>query len=384
MKNKVVIVGGGMVGAAAAVSLAKKGAEVVLIEHSPINATKVLEDNNIDIRVSAINRFSERLLDNLGAMPLLRATRVAPYHRLSAFESGRNILSFDKSEVNATHLGHIIENRLIQASLWSQFPGLPITVKTFSTPARNIQQDTEKVVIVYDEEEIVADLIIATDGGRSQVRKLAGIGVTGWQYQQHCMGILIKLEAPQQTETWQQFKATGPVALLPMHAPYANLIWYDRGDTLKRASQLTKPLLKQAIFEHFPSLPGDFDVIESAVFPLTRQHANDYVQGRVVLVGDAAHTINPLAGQGVNLGFKDVAALTEALDFEDVGHLSNLNAYQKRRRFDNALMMSTMDACYFGFSNEIRPLRLFRELALRLANSAGPIKAQVLKHAMGE
>ncbi|MFC3031755.1 FAD-dependent oxidoreductase [Pseudoalteromonas fenneropenaei] len=384
MKNKVVIVGGGMVGAAAAVSLARAGCAVTLIEQAPIDAQQVLDDDSIDIRVSAINRFSERLLDSLGAMPLLRATRAAPYHRLTAFESGNNVLSFDKEEVNATHLGHIVENKLIQASLWQQFADLPITVKAFAKPAKAVRFVAEHVVLEYDSETLSADLLIAADGGRSHIRQLANIGVTGWQYQQHCMGILIKLDAPQQLETWQQFKPSGPVALLPMSAPYANLIWYDEGTKLQQLSQLSPDSLKAAITAHFPPLPGDFEVLQSAVFPLARQHANHYFKNRVVLVGDAAHTINPLAGQGVNLGFKDVDALTRSLDLTDIGAELGLKSYARKRRGDNLLMMSMMDACYFGFSNQLKPLQQLRELVLKVANKAGPLKAQVLKHAMGD
>lgn len=384
MKNKVVIIGGGMVGAATAVALAKKGAQVIVVEQFPIDPIETFNDAQIDIRVSAINRFSERLLESLGAMPTLRASRAAPYTRLTAFESGKNVLSFDHTEVNTSHLGHIIENKLIQASLWKQFKGLPITVKHFETPARKIEQSESEITLTYDQEVLQADLLIAADGGRSHVRQLAGIGTTGWQYSQHCMGVLIELDAPQQTETWQQFKASGPVALLPMSAPFANLIWYDNGNKLKLLSQLSPEQLKMEIKAHFPTLPGDFKVLNSAVFPLARQHANHYVKGRVVLVGDAAHTINPLAGQGVNLGFKDVAALADAVSLDDVGECGALKTYERMRRKDNLLMMSTMDACYFGFSNDVEPLRIAREFILKMANNAGPIKAQVLKHAMGD
>lgn len=384
MKNKALIVGGGMVGAATAVAFAKQGIEVTLIEQSPIDAEQIFGDDTIDIRVSAINRFSERLMDELGAMESLRASRIAPYHRLSAFESGKNVLSFDRDEVAASHLGHIIENKLIQAAFWRQFNDLPIKVKSIPSPARSLTQDNESVTLCYEHETFTADLLVAADGGRSLIRQLAGIGVTGWQYDQHCMGVLIKLDAAQQTETWQQFKPSGPVALLPMAAPYANLIWYDNGNKLNLLKQLSPSQLKDEIKAHFPPLPGDFEVLDSAVFPLARQHANRYVQGRVVLVGDSAHTINPLAGQGVNLGFKDVDALNKAVSLDDIGQAEGLIQYERARRKDNLLMMSTMDACYFGFSNNITPLKQLREIALGLADKAGIIKKQVLKHAIGE
>lgn len=384
MKNKVVIVGGGMVGAATAIKLAKAGAQVTVLEQYPIDAAEVLESEKIDIRISALNRFSESLLDELGAMPLLRASRNAPYTQLEAYEQPGNSLLFDANEVNATHLGHLIENSLTQASLWAQFAQYDIQVEQVSSLPTRVQQHSDIVELFYDDKSFEADLLVAADGGRSHIRHLVGIGVTGWQYQQHCMGVLIKLDAPQQEKTWQQFKSTGPIAFLPMQAPYANLIWYQDGAELARLKQLNNAQLKQEILNHFFELPGDFTVEEKAVFPLARQHANQYSQGRVVLVGDSAHTINPLAGQGVNLGFKDVAALAEALDgIDDFGCAIALQKYEKKRRTDNLAMMSMMDACYFGFSNEIKPLQFARNLALKLADRAGPIKQQVLKHAMG-
>ncbi|MDK2594865.1 FAD-dependent oxidoreductase [Pseudoalteromonas obscura] len=384
MKNNVLIVGGGMVGAAAAVELARQGCQVTVIENNPIDPIAILEGEQVDIRVSAINRFSEALLDKLGAMPLIRQSRNAPYHQLEAYEHGSEHLLFDREEVSTSHLGHLVENNIIQASLWTQFEENNIKVVTVKDAPVAIEQHISSIDLVYPEQRFSADLVIAADGGRSALRSLAGIGVTGWQYQQHCMGILIKLDGPQQVKTWQEFKPTGPIAFLPMQAPYANLIWYHHGSELKRLKALTNDGLKQEIIEHFFDLPGDFTVEQSAVFPLARQHANQYSKGRLVLVGDAAHTINPLAGQGVNLGFKDVAALGGCLQgFDDVGELARLHQYEKMRRKDNLLMMSMMDACYFGFSNEIKPLKSLRSLALKMANKAGPIKREVLKHAMG-
>ncbi|MCF2860155.1 FAD-dependent oxidoreductase [Pseudoalteromonas sp. SMS1] len=384
MKNNVLIVGGGMVGAAAAVELARQGCQVTIIENNPIEASAILGGDQVDIRVSAINRFSEALLDKLGAMPLIRASRHAPYHQLEAYEQNSEHLLFDKDEVSASHLGHLVENNIIQAALWAQFEAHMINVVKVSDAPIAVEQHLSSIELVYPEQRFSADLLIAADGGRSQLRSLSGIGVTGWQYQQHCMGILIKLDAPQQVKTWQEFKPTGPIAFLPMQAPYANLIWYHHSSELKRLQGLSKAELKEAVLEHFFELPGDFEIEHSAVFPLARQHANQYSIGRLVLVGDAAHTINPLAGQGVNLGFKDVAALGGCLlGCDDVGELARLHQYEKMRRKDNLLMMSMMDACYFGFSNELKPLKSLRSLALKLANNAGPLKREVLKHAMG-
>ncbi|WP_339685140.1 FAD-dependent monooxygenase [uncultured Pseudoalteromonas sp.] len=382
-KNKVIVVGAGMVGAAMAIKLAQQGKAVRIIEKKLINPQQVLSSDQVDIRVSAINRFSEKLLDELGAMPLLKQSRLAPYQQLEAFERGGDNLLFDCADINTTHLGHLIENNLIQASLWQQFEQYNIEVIEQAAPITSIEQTSDAITLVYGEQTYTADLVIAADGGQSQLRAKANIGITGWQYQQHCMGVLIKLDAPQQVKTWQQFTPTGPLAFLPMQAPYANLIWYDDANTLQSFKGLNPLQLKTHIVKKFPELAGDFTVLKRAVFPLARQHANKYSQGRLVLVGDAAHTINPLAGQGVNLGFQDVVALAQVLlSADDIGCPLKLNEYEKSRRKANLLMMSMMDACYFGFSNQIAPLKWARSQFLKIANNTGPVKNWVLKYAI--
>ncbi|OUS68606.1 tungsten formylmethanofuran dehydrogenase [Pseudoalteromonas sp. A601] len=382
-KNKVIVVGGGMVGAAMAVKLAKQGCAVRVIEQRPIIAEQVLQSETIDIRVSAINRFSENLLSDLGAMTHLKQSRLAPYQQLEAFECIGDNLLFDCKDIDTTHLGHLIENKLIQASLWQQFEQHDIEVLDIKSPICAIEQTTQDISLIYGEERYSADLVIAADGGQSQLRAKANIGVTGWQYQQHCMGVLIKLDAAQQIKTWQQFKPSGPVAFLPMQAPYANLIWYDDAAKLQGLNKLPTDQLKQQIIENFAPLAGDFEIVNQAVFPLARQHANQYSSGRLVLVGDAAHTINPLAGQGVNLGFQDVAALGDILaTVDDIGAAIHLKHYEQSRRKVNLLMMSMMDACYFGFSNQLTPLQWARNRFLKLANNAGPVKNWVLKYAI--
>ena len=385
MKNDVIIVGGGMVGAAMALKLAKQGCMVTVIEQQQVDFNVVLASEDLDLRVSAINRFSEQLFAELGILDNLLTKRHAPYRRLAAFEQAKQTLLFDAKDIDYDYLGHIIENQLIQAALWQAFASHNITVKSDLGKLNRIEQAESRITLHYGKSELTADLVIAADGGQSITRQLAGIGTTGWQYQQSCMGILIKLDAPQQDITWQQFQATGPVAFLPLQAPYANLIWYHSGTQLAKLAALNPGQLKQKVIEHFPTLPGDFEVIEQAVFPLTRQHANQYVQGRLVLVGDSAHTINPLAGQGVNLGFKDVQQLATCLANKlDVGDKAALLQYQRYRKTANLVMMSAMDACYLGFSNQIPPLKWLRNKVLATAERSGPLKNWVLKYAIGE
>jgi 2-octaprenyl-3-methyl-6-methoxy-1,4-benzoquinol hydroxylase len=208
--------------------------------------------------------------------------------------------------------------------------------------------------------------------------------VQGWQYSQQVLAIQIKTHGAQQDITWQQFTPSGPVAFLPLYDGYASLVWYQQSDYIRQLKNLPKQKLKEQILVNFPSELGDFDVLELASFPITRMHAHQYVKNNVVLIGDAAHSINPLAGQGVNLGFKDVAELLEGFSHTAlVDDPNRLHTYEKKRRRDNLIMMSAMDVIYTTFSNHNFVLNVLRNVGLKLANKSGPIKRQVMKYAMG-
>lgn len=231
--------------------------------------------------------------------------------------------------------------------------------------------------------------MVGADGANSQVRQWAGIGISGWDYAQSAMLINIQTAQGQQYVTWQQFTPSGPRSLLPLPGNHASLVWYDDANRIKQLMQLNNKQLADQIRQHFPSrLDSDFTVEAKGSFALTRRHAQAYFKPNVVILGDAAHTINPLAGQGVNLGFKDVGALLTAIKTaltEDKPWWSTevLSQYQAKRYLDNQLMMTTMDVFYASFSNDILPLKLLRNGALKLANINSPIKQTVLKYAMG-
>ena len=172
-KNKIIVVGGGMVGAATAIKLAQQGSDVTIIEKHLIDADSILSSDKVDIRISAINRFSEHLLDELGAMPLLRKNRIAPYQQLEAYQQQDESLLFDCKDIGETHLGHLIENSLIQASLWQQFADYNIEVIEQKTPVTDINQTDDSITLNYGDTHYTADLVIAADGGQSQLRTKA-------------------------------------------------------------------------------------------------------------------------------------------------------------------------------------------------------------------
>ena len=207
------------------------------------------------------------------------------------------------------------------------------------------------------------------------------------------MLINVETTSTQENITWQQFFETGPVAMLPMPGEselggYASLVWYHHRDEIKRLSSLNNAQLKQEIIAAFPKRLGEIKVIDKGAFPLTRRHANQYQKNRVVLLGDAAHSINPMAGQGVNLGFKDVKALNDVIasamaDGECWHEPRVLAKYEKLRRKDNLLMMSTMDALYGVFSHPSPLAKVVRNASLVLANKVSYLKNKALAYACG-
>ena len=381
-----IIVGGGMVGAASALSLAQQGISVLLVEHQ--QPRDFSAEQPVDLRVSAISLGSEQLLRQLGAWQQIEQWRVCPYRRLGVWESELSYTEFNNEQISQSHLGHIIENRIIQLALWQQIVENPLIELACPASVKSMTEYQSSIDLVLTDMTVNAKVIIAADGARSQIRQLAKIGCTGWQYQQSAMLIHVETEKEQQDITWQHFRPSGPVAMLPLSGKQASLVWYHDKDKIAQLSALSNQALTEQIHQHFPKQLGKVKVLNHASFPLTRQHANSYVKGRVVLMGDSAHTINPLAGQGVNLGFKDVKAFAEtvatAISENNHWHDSRVLAgYENKRRKDNLLMMSAMDLLYAGFSNDLPLFKLVRNAGLFLANRAPILKDKALAYACG-
>ena len=392
MKNfDCVVVGGGMVGAASALSLAQQGLTVAVVEQKiPI---KYSPEQSFDFRVSAISLASEQLLIQLGAWNQIKAWRHCPYERLGVWEHQFSYTEFNAQDIGQSHLGHIIENRLLQLSLWQEIEQHPNVVLYAPDTLEEIDQKPEYVELSLSQDKISTKLLIAADGANSKVRQLVSIGTTGWDYQQSAMLINVETQASQENITWQQFFQTGPVAMLPLPGKSllggnASLVWYHHRDKIKRLSSLKNTQLEKEIMTAFPKRLGEIKVIDKAAFPLTRRHANRYHKNRVLLLGDAAHSINPMAGQGVNLGFKDVSVLSSviasAISQGECWHGQQvLIKYEKLRRKDNLLMMTTMDALYGTFSHPSLLVKAIRNAGLVVANKVPYLKNKALAYACG-
>ncbi|MCW8868731.1 MAG: FAD-dependent monooxygenase, partial [Marinobacter sp.] len=328
----IVVVGAGMVGAALATGLGQNGFRVALVDRAP--PPDFDPESAPDIRVSALSAGSERYLQSLGAWDHILGMRSTPYRRLAVWDETRYPLQdlvprklaevqFDATELGAHHLGHIVENSVTQQALWQTAEACPQVSLFHGQGVASLAQSGDTATVTLDDDrELLASLVVGCDGAQSRIRDLAGIGVTRNQYDQQAMVISVRYQGPVEDITWQGFHPSGPRAFLPLHSAgpehpgesWGSLVWYDSPDELARLKALDDSTLMSEIQSSFPaSLPLLTHIDIKASFPIARQHAKQYHSGRVVLAGDSAHTINPLAGQGVNLGFQDAQALQSAL-----------------------------------------------------------------------
>lgn len=375
------IIGGGMVGSATAIGLAKQGWKVAVVEAQMPEPFS--EEQAVDLRVSAISAGSIKLLTKLGAWEGIVARRSCPYKRLATWESDGCQIEFSASELSLDTLGFMVENRVIQLALLEQFSLYPEIELFCGAKLDTLTDDNGRTSVTLTNGTVIdTKTVIGADGANSKVRELANIGVTAWDYRQHCMLIHVETELPQQDITWQWFTPSGPRSLLPLSGNQASLVWYDSPATIRSLSAMNAQQLEDEIHRAFPARVGQVKVLNKGSFPLTRRHANQYYTNHCVVVGDAAHTINPLAGQGVNLGFKDVIGLVESVAKEG-NNLDAFKRYQRVRYPDNLLMQTSMDLFYKGFSNDITALKFARNAALKLADRSGVLKQKALKYALG-
>ena len=403
----IVVVGAGMVGAALATGLGRDGFTVAVVDRAP--APEFAPDSAPDIRVSALSAGSERYLQSLGAWREILAMRATPYQRLAVWDETRHPLSnlmprtlteveFDAASLKTAHLGHIVENSVTQKALWQTAEAEPGVTLFAGQGVAQLEQGSGSVTVTLDDgRALEAQLVIGADGAQSRIREQAGIGVNRNQYEQQAMVISVRYQGPVEAITWQGFFPSGPRAFLPLHSAgaaqpgesWASLVWYDAPAQIARLKALTDDALRSEIQAAFPpQLPPLTHIEARASFPIARQHAKHYYSGRVVLAGDSAHTINPLAGQGVNLGFQDAQCLQSQLKEarragNDLADPTWLHQYEHQRRPANRRMMMTMDLFYHLFSNRIPPVHLLRNLGLGAARALPFARNQVARYAMG-
>ncbi len=383
----VIVVGGGMVGAATAVALAQQDLEVSLIELEP--PAPLSGEDPFDLRVSALAPASIALLDRLGAWAGIRAERAALYRRMRVFDvAGPGDLTFDAAEVGRPYLGYIVENRRVQLALWSRLGEFDnVECFTGSEPQVLEAGDRDVTLTLADGRELRADLVIGADGQRSWVREAASIGATSRDYAVAAQILSVETAYPQQDITWQRFTPDGPQAFLPLAGPRGSLVWYDNPERVRARHALDPEALRVEAMRHFPPELGEIEsVAAQGWFPIRRMHAHRYWGDRVLLVGDAAHSIHPLAGQGANLGFADVESLAAVIDEagdRGPGDPRLARAYERRRRTDNQLVQSMMDAFDWGYRRRDPLTVAARTAATKVVAGVPPLRRWMTRMAGG-
>ncbi len=385
----VIIVGAGMVGAALACALGDSAIKVAVIEYSAPQLT--WPDDSVDLRFSAISRSSEYFFHHLGAWDNMVARGVSPYTDMHVWDGGsKGAVHFDSADIGESSMGHIIENRVVRAALLERMQTFPNI--DFICPAElaAIELAGHGVKIgLQDGGQLTGALLVGADGGRSQVREAMGISSVGWSYRQKGVVAIVSTALAHQETAWQRFLSTGPLAFLPLKDGRCSIVWsttHEAADTLCALDEQTFCRQLAEAFEH--KLGDILDSTNRAAFPLGLRHAERYTQHRVALIGDAAHTIHPLAGQGANLGFMDAACLAEcvleASDLgRDLGSVHHLRKYERWRKGDNLSMMFAMDGFKRLFSNDFSLLSKIRGCGLTVTDKMSPVKHVFMRRAMG-
>lgn len=385
----ITIVGGGMVGLALAASFADSNLRIAVIEgHTPDETL----NEDPDTRVSALSRASEFFLKNLQAWEGIITRRAAPYHAMEVWEKDSFArLAFDAGNISQSNLGHIVENRVIQLALLDRVKQLSNVSLFMPNVCNNMAIGESEAWLTLDNgDSISSKLVVGADGANSWVRTQQDIPLTHWDYGHNAIVANIRTAEPHEGIARQIFTPQGPIALLPLSDPnLCSLVWStepNRADTL-----LSRP---ETAFNHI--LTSEFDTrlglcqveSERKAFALKMRYARNFVVNRVALVGDAAHTIHPLAGQGVNLGFLDAASLAEEVlalwqQGEDIGLQKNLRSYERWRKAEAAKMIAAMQGFKDLFEGDNPAKKFVRGLGMQFIGHLPGMKEEMMKRALG-
>jgi 2-octaprenylphenol hydroxylase len=389
----VIIVGGGMVGTCLAALLAREDAlagwRIALVD--PAGARRP-DDASLDLRVSALSRASERILGAAQAWDAI-APHASPYSEMVVWDAAStpnrpDAVRFTAAETAEPNLGHIVENLRVQWAL-HESPLLRGVTEVRSGLSGLEIDDSAARLTLADGRRLSCQLVIGADGSQSVARQLAGIGRSGWTYDQTAVVAHLRTEKPHRATAWQRFLPSGPLAFLPLRDGRVSLVWSTSPEDAASLQDASAEEFGERVTVASDRVLGRVTLASGrAAFPLALWHAREYVRPRLALVGDAAHTIHPLAGQGVNLGFLDCAGLVQVLAEasarnEDVHELRVLRRYERWRRSENAVVLATCDTLNRLFTEKSVAVAAVRRLGLTLVTRQPLLRRTLVERALG-
>ncbi len=383
----VLIVGAGMIGATLACALSGHGLRVVLLDKS-MPDTEIPE--KYDLRVSAIGLGSQRVFERLAVWSDIAGARISPFEHMFVWDAGSaGSIEFDAARIGVPYLGHIIENRIISSALVRRLAHQPDVVLRYPAPVTDITAGPNRIVARLADRDIEADLLVGADGSSSTVRCLLGIPARSDSYAQSAIVAYVETELPHRRTAWQRFLPSGPLAFLPLADGASSIVWSVDQPLAERLLGMSDAEFAAELERAFEQRLGRIvSVGPRQAFPLRRVNAISDVGPRSVLIGDAAHTVHPLAGQGANLGIADAAALAEVLVAahrrgRDIGGAPVLRHYARWRKSENGLMLDALHGLKSLFGAQAGLIRGLRGVGLTLTDRSGPLKNAIIRRAVG-
>ena len=394
MRADLLIVGAGMVGSALALALQHSGLEILLLDGSSLSVPRFDDAAPFEPRVSALSAASQRILDRLGAWQGISERRASPYSDMQVWDgSGTGQIHFSAASVHADVLGHIVENRVVQDGLLERLHDSEIGLLANARLERMRRSGDEWLLTLADGRNLRAPLVIAADGANSAVRRLTGCETREWDYLHHAIVTSVRCAEPHQNTAWQRFTDEGPLAFLPLQRDgkqdWCSIVWSTTPERAEKLMALPDEAFCAELERAFEGRLGAVLQADPRVcVPLRQRHAKRYVAEGLALIGDAAHTIHPLAGQGVNLGFLDAAVLAEELlkayeRGERLADVKVLSRFERRRMPHNLALMAAMEGFERLFQADPLPLRWLRNSGLKWVEQMPEAKALFVRQALG-
>ena len=385
---EVIIIGAGVVGATAALALADAGLRVALVE---ARVPELWKSGCPDLRVYALAPDASQLLAALGVWPAVLQARAHAYRCMRIHDAGGGAeLRFDADALGREHLGHIVEHGLLVDRLWAAVLANPAISRHCPAALAGISEDAEGVsATLEDGTALRARLLIGADGGGSRVRELAGFAVNVRDYAQRALVAYVQTAQPHEDTCWQRFLPGGPLAFLPCGDGRSSIVWTLPEAEAQRLLELDETGFCAELTRAFDALLGEVNGVSKRIgFALRRQLATEMAIGRIALIGDAAHVVHPLAGQGVNMGLRDVAALaasvvTAVKSGRDFAAIHRLQRWARTRHSENAVAAYAFEAINGVFSNDAVLPALLRGPLLGVAGRLPPLTEFFWKRAAG-